>query len=141
MNFFRRLFNDKGEEMPDPTPIEIDAGLKRPLTLQEQIRRLVRDETVRHALAQDGIETFEEADDFNVGDDFDPTSPYEEDFDKEVPFIGARIGETRGMMVEEKPLKESHKRVLADAKAGKYAKKAETISDPQKPQGGPENAK
>lgn len=129
MNFFRKLFNDKGEELPDPTPVSINTGLKKPQTLQETIRKLVRDESFRATLDRVGLETFEEADDFDVGDDFDPTSPYEEDFDPDHKFIGARIGEQRGMMVEEKPFTDAHRsalKALADArKAPKIEKQPE----------------
>lgn len=131
MGVFRRLFNDRGEEIPDPRPAAIDTGLKKPPTLQETIRRLVRDESFKAALDAGGMETFEEADDFDVGDDFDPASPYEEDFDPNVKFIGARVGEQRGMMVEERPLNDLHRQRLEELKQGKYAKneKAEVKSD------------
>lgn len=61
-------FNERGEELPDPTPVEIPAGCQRPETLNEQIARLVR--TQMSVLAgQRGLETFEESFDFDVDDD------------------------------------------------------------------------
>lgn len=40
-------------------------------------------------IAQDrGHETIEEADDFNIGDDYDPTSPWEEQFDPSGDSLG-----------------------------------------------------
>lgn len=42
---------------------------------------MVRSERLAQEAAQAGYESFEEADDFEVGDDYDPSSPYETDFD------------------------------------------------------------
>lgn len=69
-------------EFPDDIPVAIPVRLNRPPSLQEQVRNLVRGEMSRLA-AEEGNETFEEADDFDVGDDYDPESPYELDFDQE----------------------------------------------------------
>jgi len=49
--------------------------------VKEQIREMVRSEKLKQEVAAQGYETFEEADDFEVGDDFDPKSPYEENFE------------------------------------------------------------
>lgn len=77
------MLNEKGQEVLDPNPLVIPAGFERPLTLQEQIRRLMR--TEYQQLLQTGadpndIESPEEAEDFDVDDDFDPASPFEEGF-------------------------------------------------------------
>lgn len=75
--------NEKGQEVLDPTPLSIPFGFERPATLEERIMRLMRSEFDRRqavASADDDIETPEEADDFDVGDDFDPSSPYENEF-------------------------------------------------------------
>lgn len=69
---------DPGREYPDPTPVAKPVGWKPPHNLQETIRRFVRDEMSRLARGQE-METFEEADDFDVGDDYDPKSPHELD--------------------------------------------------------------
>lgn len=74
-----------GHEILDQTPIAVPVGFGPSETLAEQIRRILRQETFRQELASQGVETFEEADDFEVGDDYDPKSPYEEDFEPAVP--------------------------------------------------------
>lgn len=79
----KSTYNEHGHEVPDPVPVSVPAHLTRPPTLQEQIRRLIRVEASRVAAAQ-GHETFEEADDFEVGDDFDPRSPWELNYDQEL---------------------------------------------------------
>ena len=58
----------------DLTPVEIPASPKN-IPYDEEIRRIVRTEMSRQAESQ-GQETFQEADDFDIGDD-DPPSPYE----------------------------------------------------------------
>lgn len=78
--------NKDGTEKPDPESLTAPVGLRKPETIQEQIRRMVRTEASLYASEQ-GQETFEEADDFDIGDDYDPTSPYEMNFDHENAFI------------------------------------------------------
>lgn len=70
-----------GREMVSPLPIAPPIGYKKSPTLAEQIRAMVVSEKLRQEALAAGAETFEEADDFDVGDDYDPTSPYEVDFD------------------------------------------------------------
>lgn len=77
----RLSMNALGHELPDPTPMEMPSGMKRPETLAEQVRRLVRSEKFNLEREAAGEETFDEADDFDVGDDFDPSTPYETFFD------------------------------------------------------------
>jgi len=71
----------RGREKPDPTPIAPPIGYKKQPSLHDQIRAMVRSEKLRMEAEMAGFETFEEADDFDVGDDLDPTSPYEEQFE------------------------------------------------------------
>lgn len=76
--------NQAGEEVLDPRPVAIPAGFKRPETLQEQVARLVRTSVSEWANRQ-GMETFEESEDFEVDDEFDPQSRFETFFD---PILG-----------------------------------------------------
>lgn len=85
MSIIRKIIatlDPRGRELPDPTPVGIPVGLKRPPTLQEQIKAMVRTQ-LSQQMQQQGYETFEEAEDFDVDDDFDPKSPWEHDFDAE----------------------------------------------------------
>lgn len=74
--------NEKGQEIPDPKPVEIPVGFKKPDSIQDMIRRLVHNE---FAVQKRGdVESFQEADDFDVDDDFDSIDRgtlYERDFD------------------------------------------------------------
>lgn len=71
-------------EITDPTPMAPPVGYKKQPSIWEQQRALIRSELSRRA-EEHGLETFEEADDFEVGDDFDPSTPYEETFEPDVP--------------------------------------------------------
>lgn len=77
-----------GSEIPDPTPLTIPSGFRRPETLAEQVQRLVRTHVSRQAQLE-GNESFEESEDFDVPDDSpDPSTPFEEVFD---PTLGRAI--------------------------------------------------
>lgn len=103
--------DEKGREVPDPTPVAIPAGFKRPDTLAEQVRRVVRDLSEQ---AKEGeYDTFEEAEDFEVGDDLDPLSPYEEVFDPAL-----------GRAVTPKEMQENHQ-----AYRDRYLKEAKSYED------------
>ena len=67
---------------PDEPPVAVPVRFSRPANLTEQIRAVIRGELSRQAGNQ-GHESFEEADDFDVDDDYDPRSPWELNFDQE----------------------------------------------------------
>lgn len=68
-----------GREFGDPTPLQPPLGYKRSLSLNEQIAQQVRLHHIAALEAAMDEETDEEADDFEVGDDFEPSSKYEND--------------------------------------------------------------
>lgn len=69
-------------EENDGKPVAIPIGFKKPRTLEETVAMLIRNAEVRRGLQQGGLETFEEADDFDIPDDpLDPITPWETDFD------------------------------------------------------------
>lgn len=62
-------------ERPDPVPFAVTEV--KPLTLKEEMQRFIRSQMAA-ALAPSGeVESFEEANDFDVDDDVDLMSPYE----------------------------------------------------------------
>lgn len=105
--FFRKHTKD-GLEKPDPTPIEVPLSQK-PVSLVDQMARLVRDENFNAHLRNQGVDTFDEANDFDVSDqDPDlPPSPYELR-DGELP-VQTRQDEIRGGKVSEMPIDRSRK--------------------------------
>lgn len=105
-------YNDKGEEIPDPTPLEPPVDFERPLPLAEEIRRLVRSQAIITDLDRAGIETFDEADDFDVDDDqADPTSPWEENFDHGK--VWTREQEIRAGIVQQPDIKKAKEDIEA----------------------------
>lgn len=73
--------NERGHEILDSTPCAVPVQF-RPRSYIDQVREMIKREISQAAQVQ-GAETFEEADDFNVGDDFDPRSPWELTADQE----------------------------------------------------------
>lgn len=80
----KELTPDGAALIPDPTPIAPPLGYVKQPSITERIRDMVRSEHLRIAAEAAGAETFEEADDFDIGDDHDPSSPYEEVFEPPV---------------------------------------------------------
>lgn len=63
-------------EDPDPTPFSASVNVRPKESLEERMRRMIRDE-MSYQAEQQGMESFEEADDFDVDDEGDPVSMYE----------------------------------------------------------------
>ena len=62
------------KETPDPIPIE--TTVEKPLTLREEMKRYIRTE-MSHIAEKNEMETEEEANDFEMDEDDEFTSPYE----------------------------------------------------------------
>lgn len=70
-----------GKEYPDPVPFSVPVGYVPPPDLMDMIRRMVHSEMAQTILKDAGIETIDEADDFDIEDDpLDPLTPYERVF-------------------------------------------------------------
>lgn len=100
-----------GTPVLDPLPIAPPIGYVKAPSMVEIVRDMVRGERLRQEAEAAGYETFEESEDFDVGDeDVHARSPYENEFD---PPIGELLAAGR----EEVAKKESA------AKAAKTSKK------------------
>lgn len=75
-----RTFRGSHYEDPDPTPFAPTVGVRPKQTLEERMRQMIRDE-MSYAAEQQGMESFEEADDFDVDDDSNPFSEFEIPFE------------------------------------------------------------
>lgn len=75
--------NDRGQLVPDPVPMAPPIGFKPQPSMVELIRDQVR--RVSEEAKRDGHESFEDADDFDIGDEPELHSPYEVDLETEVP--------------------------------------------------------
>lgn len=71
--------NEAGQELPNPVPLSPPVGYVKPISIADQIREAIRQASFEAQMA--GLETEEEANDFDVGEDFMPTSPWENDFE------------------------------------------------------------
>lgn len=78
-------YNEKHQEIPDPTPVEMPLGYERPESLESMIARMIQTVNVRAAKSGQ-VETFEESDDFETDDEPDLKSPYQmTDMEEEAP--------------------------------------------------------
>ena len=81
---FTKQIDNAGREWNDGTPMEPPLGYKRQPTMVEIVREQIRSHHLAMLAMENDLETFEEADDFDVGDDYDPRTAYENDFDPSV---------------------------------------------------------
>lgn len=86
------IMDEEGREVPDPVPLEPPIGYIEQESMFDIVRRAVHDEMVRKEVEAAGYGSFEEEDDFEVGDDFEPYSPHENDLDPSIEEM-ARAGE------------------------------------------------
>lgn len=105
----------------------LPVGTKRPETLAEQVARLVRHSEFARMVNARGLETFEEADDFEVDDDIPlPDTPWEKDFD--LPAVAAmNHGVVQAPSVEEMS---KARDILSRFKASKKAKSSSSATTP-----------
>lgn len=76
-----RGFDKHGNFIPDPTELAPPVDYVPVPSLWERVRQFVSSERANAIAAEAGAETFEEADDFDTGEDMDPGTPYEEVFE------------------------------------------------------------
>jgi len=71
--------DENGLEIGDPTPMEPPLGYRKTLSLSEQIQQQVRIAQLK--ILEDSAldETEDEADDFEIGEDYEPLSAHEND--------------------------------------------------------------
>jgi len=108
--------SEVNHEQLDTTPVAIPARLTRASNLNEVVRQMVRGEELRRLAEASGEETFDEADDFAVGDDYEPSSPYEEIFEGDV-------------------LKDNYARIAIEKAAGEKKEAAPVAAPPKGPSG------
>lgn len=75
----RSGYNRKGEELPDPVPTQLHIDIEAEMPLHEKVLRAVQSSEWTRRMNEQGIETYEEANDFDIPDDLgDPRSIHEE---------------------------------------------------------------
>lgn len=66
-----------GKEYGDPVPMSPPIGYERPPDMMEMMRNMLRQEAYQRRLAEEGLDTFEEAGDFDIDDDPMPLTIHE----------------------------------------------------------------
>lgn len=128
--------NNKGEEVPDPKPMALPVGFTRPEPLAVTIARMVKHNTDLILKSGANIETFEEANNFDTGEDLpDAPTPYEDKFDP--LHTVTRSQEIRSGFVEDIPLKEREEsqRIVSKARELKGRKSVPPVAQPASPAG------
>lgn len=74
------VFNEKGEMIPENTPVELPIGYEHPEELKSMIRRMVTDAAFVAAQDAQGFDSEEEADDFDVMSEEDGEDRSEHEF-------------------------------------------------------------
>lgn len=78
----RDKLTTKGEEIINPRPMAPPIGYKKQPSMVEIVQNMIKSERLKQLAIDNGLETLEEADDFDTGeDDFDPSSPWEGEFE------------------------------------------------------------
>lgn len=96
-HWFKKHSKD-GHELPDDTPIQIPI-MDRPLNIQEQLARFVRSPEIDAIHRNNGVDTFDEADDFNI-DEPEFKTPYEmHGMEDEEPVVQTRMDEIKSGLV------------------------------------------
>lgn len=87
-------YNEHGEEIPDPTPIRTTPKIRITPNKLAEFQAMLR--TASYLAKNEGFETLEESEDFDV-EDYDPTSPWELQFD---PYAGKEITRQEAQFLE-----------------------------------------
>lgn len=76
--------DNKGRELPDPTPLAPPVGFMQTPDLKDIIRDMLRHDQMKRAADEAGVDSFDESEDFDIEDDpLDPQTEYEAEFDPE----------------------------------------------------------
>lgn len=115
---FAKMFKN-GLEIPDPTPLELPVNYTHPMSLNEMLGRMGG---LSQDLADHGMESLEDAEDFDVDDDFDHNTPWEKEFDMALPDhlhepLAARITKKRNEEMTNKRAKEKEQEETAKYRA------------------------
>lgn len=121
--------DDRGHELMDQSRVAMPAGFKEPESMEQMMRRLIRQPDFGRVISGDeDAETFADADDFDVPDDpADPSSVFEENFD---PGLGRSVTAAEVMANRERFAEETNQRV-----ARRRARTAPPAGDPAAPTG------
>lgn len=87
--------DEHGREVLDDVPRQAPDDHVHQPSLAEQIRAMIRSEKLAQEAEEMGAETFEESEDFDIGDDYDPRSPWENDHDPSMDEVKREVSNSR----------------------------------------------
>lgn len=123
------VYNEKGEQIPDNTPVELPLGYEHPEDLQSIIRRMVTDAVIVAAQEADGVDTEEEADDFDVMDE-EGVAPSNYEYTEMQEEQVKQIKQARSVPVEEgETVVEKKKPKVKTSKKVEESVEEESVSD------------
>lgn len=70
-------FHKDGKEYPNPKPMVMKVGFRKPETLAEEVARIMKSSRMMQKIYEEGYETIDDASDFEMDDDLPPLTPYE----------------------------------------------------------------
>lgn len=94
-----------GRQVPDPVPLAPPIGYKKQPSMVEIVRDMVRGERLKQAAIEAGHETFEESEDFEVGDENadELRSGFENDFDPDIKTLQSAVAEETAKRKKDPP--------------------------------------
>lgn len=101
--------NEAGEEKLNPVPMQPPLGYKKAPSLAEQIAQQVRRMKLDLLQSDNVAETDEEADDFEIGDDYEPLSKHENDHIPSISVLKQRAKDINDQ------IKEANRRAAIEA--------------------------
>lgn len=125
-----------GEELPDPTVIEPPVNFKKEPSIFEHQRMLIQQEIARRA-AEEGFETPEEAENFNINEDEHPTSRHqytemeEEQINRYVEYYNGEIAKAKAAKAAKNTSSKSNKPAEEGADAGGVSPKGDPAASAQ----------
>lgn len=72
-------YDGQGREVPDPRPMSVVVDIEAEMPLEMKVMRALRSDRWKRMMEQQGGETFEEADDFEVNEEPEFKSRHEEE--------------------------------------------------------------
>lgn len=94
------LLNDKGQEMPNPMPVEIPSGLNKPTTIEDRIAELVKHSLSKQAQQQE-YETLDEANNFDLKDELVVELSGFELLEEEIPPAIEEVDPKKGVLPDQ----------------------------------------
>lgn len=130
-------YNAKGEEIPDPKPAALQIDIEAEMPLELKVMRALQSVEWQKRMEQQGMETFEEANDFDIPEEDSEFKSFHEDEAGDV--MAFEEGVKRGF-IEEIPEKRKEEAKNATRALRDYTSKVRRmrgdlpVEEPKKPQ-------